>query len=188
MAAVIAGRDAGFEYIKGVAESLSRALRVELSVRAQERPYLHPGRSAALGERGVLGELHPLVGRAFGLDETASLFEIDLSELVTPDPSPLYRDVISYPSVRQDIAVVVGLDVPAGEVVAAVREAGGDLLAEADVFDSYRGEQVGEGRQSIAIHLEFQAADRTLSDAEADAARERIVASLGERFGATLRG
>ena len=79
-----------------------------------------------------------------------SLFEIDLAELETPDPTPLYRDVVTFPPVRQDIAVVVASEVPAAEVLAVIREAGGPLLAEADVFDTYRGEQVGEGRQSVA--------------------------------------
>jgi phenylalanyl-tRNA synthetase beta chain len=69
-----------------------------------------------------------------------------------------------------------------------VREAGGELLTSAEVFDVYRGPQVGEGRQSVAVHLEFQASDRTLTDAEADAVRERIVAALRDRLDGELRG
>ena len=74
--------------------------------------------------------------------------------------------------------MVVGEDVAAAEVLAVVREPGGSLLADAGVFDVYRGPQVGEGRKSLAMHLVFQAEDRTLTDAEADAARARIVAAL----------
>ena len=187
VAGVIAGRDAGYHEMKGVAEALERALRVQLEVAAAPEPFLHPGRSARLGAGGTLGELHPLVAREFGLEQQVSLFEIDLAELETPDPTPLYRDVVSYPPVRQDIAVVVASEVTAAEVLAVIREAGGPLLAEADVFDTYRGEQVGEGRQSVAVHLQFRAADRTLTDAEADAARETIVAALRERLGGELR-
>ena len=187
VAGVIAGRDAGYHEMKGVAEALERALRVQLEVVAAPEPFLHPGRSARLGAGGTLGELHPLVAREFGLEEQVSLFEIDLAELETPDPTPLYRDVVTYPPVRQDIAVVVASEVTAAEVLAVIREAGGELLAEADVFDTYRGEQVGEGRQSVAVHLQFRAADRTLTDAEADAARETIVAALRERLGGELR-
>ena len=187
VAGVIAGRDAGYYEMKGVAEALERALRVQLEVAAAPEPFLHPGRSARLGAGGTLGELHPLVAREFGLEQQVSLFEIDLAELETPDPTPLYRDVVSYPPVRQDIAVVVASEVTAAEVLAVIREAGGPLLAEADVFDTYRGEQVGEGRQSVAVHLQFRAADRTLTDAEADAARETIVAALRERLGGELR-
>ncbi len=187
VAGVIAGRDAGYHEMKGVAEALERALRVQLEVAAAPEPFLHPGRSARLGAGGTLGELHPLVAREFGLEQQVSLFEIDLAELETPDPTPLYRDVVTYPPVRQDIAVVVASEVTAAEVLAVIREAGGPLLAEADVFDTYRGEQVGEGRQSVAVHLQFRAADRTLTDAEADAARETIVAALRERLGGELR-
>jgi phenylalanyl-tRNA synthetase beta chain len=184
---VIAGRDAGYHEMKGVAEALERALRVQLEVAASPEPFLHPGRSARLGAGGTLGELHPLVAREFGVEEQVSLFEIDLAELETPDPTPLYRDVVTFPPVRQDIAVVVASEVTAAEVLAVIRAAGGELLAGADVFDTYRGEQVGEGRQSVAVHLQFQAADRTLTDAEADAVRETIVAALRERLGGELR-
>ena len=186
VAGVIAGRDAGYHEMKGTAEALERALRVQLEVAAAPEPFLHPGRSARLGAGGTLGELHPLVAREFGLEQV-SLFEIDLAELETPDPTPLYRDVVTYPPVRQDIAVVVASEVAAAEVLAVIREAGGPLLAEADVFDTYRGEQVGEGRQSVAVHLQFRAADRTLTDAEADAVRETIVAALRERLSGELR-
>ena len=187
VAGVIAGRDAGYHEMKGVAEALERALRVQLEVAAASEPFLHPGRSARLGAGGTLGELHPLVAREFGLEQQVSLFEIDLAELETPDPTPLYRDVVTFPPVRQDIAVVVASEVAAAEVLAVIHEAGGPLLAEADVFDTYRGEQVGEGRQSVAVHLQFRAADRTLTDAEADAVRETIVAALRERLNGELR-
>jgi phenylalanyl-tRNA synthetase beta chain len=187
VAGVIAGRDAGYEHVRGVTETLARAQRVELPVQAAPHPYLHPGRSAELGVSGVIGELHPMVARTFGLEVDVSVFEIDLLELWNAGPTPLYRDVITFPAVRQDIAVVVDATTSAAEVVDAVRAAGGELLTRAEVFDSYRGKQIGEGRQSIAIHLEFQAPDRTLTDADADAVRDRIVASLGERLGAQLR-
>ena len=85
----------------------------------------------------------------------------------------MHRDVTSFPSLRQDIAVVVGDDVAAGDVVAAARAAGGPLLSRVEVFDVYRGDQIGAGKVSLALHLVFQAPDRTLTDAEADHARGR---------------
>ena len=95
---------------------------------------------------------------------------------------------MTYPAVREDIAVTVDEGVEVGALVDAVREAAGPILREARVFDVYRGEQVGEGRKSVAIHLSFQSPERTLTDEEAAEARDRIVAALNERFGAELRG
>jgi phenylalanyl-tRNA synthetase beta chain len=99
----------------------------------------------------------------------------------------VYEDVITYPAARQDIAVAVAEDVEAGAVVAAAHEAAGPELRLARVFDVYRGEQVGEGRKSLALHLVFRSTERTLTDDEATALRERVVAELAERFGAELR-
>jgi phenylalanyl-tRNA synthetase beta chain len=98
-----------------------------------------------------------------------------------------YEDVISFPAVRQDIAVAVPEDVPAGDLVAAAREAAGPELREIRVFDVYRGEQVGEGRKSVAFSVAYQSPDRTLSDEDATLLRDAIVAALRERFGAELR-
>ena len=99
----------------------------------------------------------------------------------------LYEDVITYPANRQDIAVVVPEDIEAGAIVEAAREVGGPELRETRIFDVYRGDQVGEGRKSVAVHLVLQSSERTLTDDDAAAARERIVAALRERFGAELR-
>ncbi|HYM58242.1 MAG TPA: hypothetical protein VES79_09785, partial [Solirubrobacteraceae bacterium] len=84
--------------------------------------------------------------------------------------------------------VTVPDDVAAALVVEVVREAGGALLRRAEVFDVYRGAQVGEGRASLALRLEFRAPDRTLTDEEVAQRREKIVAELAERLGAQLRG
>jgi phenylalanyl-tRNA synthetase beta chain len=132
----------------------------------------------------VVGELHPRL-----LEGTWGAFELDLDELFAAVGGPVrYEDVLTYPALRQDIAVAVAEDVEAGELVAAVREAAGPELREARVFDVYRGGQVGAGRKSVAIRLAFQSAERTLSDEDGEALRERIVAALRERFGAELRG
>ena len=95
--------------------------------------------------------------------------------------------MITYPAVRQDLAFAVPEDVAAGDLVAAAREAAGPELREMRAFDVYRGEQVGEGRKSIAFSVSFQSHERTLSDEDAAALREKIVDALAERFGAELR-
>ena len=185
---VLAGEGAGFFAAKGVVEALFAAARVEApEYRPLDEPFLHPGRAAAVGD-GFVGELHPRVAEAFELEPGVAVFELGLDGLRgRPPEEVLYRDVTSFPPLRQDIAVVVSEDVPAGRVADVVRSAGGEALARVEVFDVYRGPQVGEGRKSLALHLVFQAADRTLTDAEADAARERIVAALAADVGGELR-
>ena len=188
VAGVLAGAGAGFFAAKGVVETLVAAARIDPpEFRPADEPFLHPGRSAAFAD-GFVGELHPLVAEAFGLEGVVAVFELGLEGLQgAPPEQVLYRDVISFPPLRQDIAVVVAEDVPAGAIVAVVRDAAGAELAAVEVFDVYRGPQVGEGRKSLALHLVFQAADRTLTDAEADALRERVVAALSEQVGGELR-
>ncbi len=99
----------------------------------------------------------------------------------------VYEDVITFPATFQDIAVIVDEDVEAGALVDAAREAASGILREAHVFDVYRGDQVGAGRKSVAIHLAFQSPERTLTEEEATEVRTRIVAVLAERFDAELR-
>ncbi len=174
--------EGGFPVLKGVLETLYEALRVELRVERTQEPWLHPGK-AARTNAGWLGELHPA-----RLDGRWGVFELELAALFAAvEPVPTYKDVITFPPVRQDIAVVVAEDVPAGSLVDAAREAAGTELREAHVFDVYRCEQVGEGRKSVALALVFQSAERTLSDEDAAALRGRIVALLADRFDAELR-
>jgi phenylalanyl-tRNA synthetase beta chain len=184
---------ADFFAAKGVLGALLDALRVPWTVEAAREPFLHPGRAAHVlvgAERrpaGWVGELHPAVAAAWDLAAAAG-FELDFGPLAEAAVAvPDYEDLISFPAVRQDLAVVVAEDVPAAAVLDVVREAGGPLLRRAEVFDVYRGAQVGEGRASLAIRLEFRAGDRTLTDEEVAERRERIVAALAERLGGELR-
>ena len=96
--------------------------------------------------------------------------------------------MITFPPLRQDIAVVVAEEVEAAALVDLILENGAPELREAVVFDVYHGDQVGEGRKSVAIHLSLQVPDRTLSDDDAAIVRDRVVAALAERFDAELRG
>jgi phenylalanyl-tRNA synthetase beta chain len=136
---------------------------------------------------GWLGELHPLVAREWDI-EGAAVMELDLDRvLAIASAEGTYRDVISYPALGQDLAVVLGEQVSAAELVEAVRKAAGELLDEVSVFDVYSGPQVGENKRSLALSLAFRAPDRTLTDADVAPVRERIVAALGE-LGGELRG
>ena len=172
----------GYEVVKGVLETLYGALHLELRVARGSHTLLHPGK-AAQTEAGWLGELHPTF-----LDGAWGAFELDLETLFAAVPERIvYEDVITFPAVLQDIAVAVDEDVEVGALVDAAHEAAGELLREARVFDVYRGEQVGQGRKSVAIHLAFQSPERTLTEEEATETRAGIVAALAERFGAELR-
>jgi phenylalanyl-tRNA synthetase beta chain len=104
----------------------------------------------------------------------------------SPSGEETYEDVISYPAVHQDIAVVVDEAVPAAGIRSAVLDAGGELLRSAEVFDLYRGEQVGEGRKSLALRLTFRAADRTLTDEEV-AERRRAIEAAVQKIGGSIR-
>ena len=184
---VQAGSGAAFSRLKGVVEALHGALHVPFEAVRSSEPFLHPGRTAAI-PGGFLGELHPAHARSLGIAGQVAVAELRLQVLLDAVPELLeFHDVIAFPPVLQDIAVVVDEPVEAAAVTAAAFEAGGPHLTAARVFDVYRGPQVGEGRKSLALHLSFRAADRTLTDADADAARLRIVERLGERFGAQLR-
>jgi phenylalanyl-tRNA synthetase beta chain len=186
---------ADFYAVKAVLEALCSALRVDgIELVPDPQPFLHPGRAAAIRATGTgepigwLGELHPLVAQSWELPGASSVFEIDLDRLISVAPIETgYEDLIGYPPLRQDLAVVLPMDVPAASVLSAARNAAGELLRDAYVFDVYTGPQVGDGNRSLALALSFRAADRTLADEDVAPVRERIVAALGA-LGGELRG
>jgi phenylalanyl-tRNA synthetase beta chain len=175
----------GFARAKGAVEALYRALAApEPSfVPAGELPFLHPSKTARVGEAGWVGELHPeLAPGEWGA------FELDLSTLAEVcEDVVVYSDVISFPAVKQDLSFVVAEGALAGEMITAAREAAGADLRAMDVSDVYRGSQLGAGMKSITFAVAFQSEERTLSDTEASSLREKIVQALAERFDATLR-
>jgi phenylalanyl-tRNA synthetase beta chain len=182
---------ADFFAAKALLAGMLGRFHVSWSVATADWPFLHPGRSAAVfgGETmlGFLGELHPLVAEAWGLERTAA-FAIDLGELAALAPETIaFQPFGAFPALRQDLAVTLPESVRADELLTRVRRAAGEMLAEAEVFDVYAGAQVGEGRRSLALALSFRALDRTLTDEDVAPGRERIVAALQE-IGGELRG
>ena len=126
---------------------------------------------------------------AAAIDGEWGYFEIDLPTLFAAVPErATYVDVVTFPSVKNDIAVVVDESIAAGDLLAAVRESGGPELGDIAVFDVYRGGQIAPGTKSVAISLSFRSPEGTLTDEAAQAHRKRILKVLAERFGATLRG
>jgi phenylalanyl-tRNA synthetase beta chain len=209
--------EADFFAAKALLEALLGRLGVPFAVRAHPFPYLHPGRSAAVvgapggggeGARrsadrdgapagevalGWLGELHPSVAAGWDLPHAATggrtaAFAVDVGKLAAlAPPVRSFRAFGPFPPLRQDIAVTLPDRVPAAELLERVREAAGDVLEDARVFDVYTGEQVGEGRRSLALALSFRAIDRTLTDEDVAPKRERIVAAV-RAIGGELRG
>jgi phenylalanyl-tRNA synthetase beta chain len=188
-----APRPADFYVAKGVLGGLLDALRVPWTVERATEPFLHPGRAARIAldgeDAGWLGEIHPLVAHEWGLEETVAGFELDLDVAAAHVPDALlYEDLTSFPAVREDLAVIVADTVSAAQVLDVVREAGGKLVAGAEVFDVYRDEPLlGAGNVSIAVRLRFRAPDRTLTDEEVATRRRKIAAALTSQLQGRVR-
>lgn len=170
---------------------IGRAAGVEFTLRAaQELPW-HPGRCAEVlvGDTvvGYAGQLHPAVIERTGLPKGTCAVELDLDAVPILETLPAPK-VSPFPAVFQDISVIVDSEVASAAVVAAVRDGAGELLEDVRLFDVYTGPQIGEGRKSLTLALRFRAADRTLTEDEASAARDAAVAVATERVGAVLRG
>jgi phenylalanyl-tRNA synthetase beta chain len=180
--------------LKGILEALFEGLHVEgVRFTPVEHPAFHPGKCArvVLGEvmLGRLGELHPLAREHYELPPTPlAAADLDLQALmgVIPERYPL-EPVPAYPPVLEDLAIIVDEDIPAEQVEAVIRQAGGRTLSGLRLFDVYRGGQTGAGKKSLAYSLTYQSAERTLTDDEVLKIRQRIVRQLEVDLGARLR-
>jgi phenylalanyl-tRNA synthetase beta chain len=170
---------------------IGRAAGVELRLRAAQYLPWHPGRCAEvlIGDTvvGHAGQLHPAVIERSGLPKGACAVELDLDAIPITETMPVPA-VSPFPAVFQDVSLVVGDDVAAQSVVDAVRDGAGTLLEDVRLFDVYTGPQIGEGRKSLTLALRFRAADRTLTEDEASAAREAAVQRAADLVGAVQRG
>ncbi|UJA19975.1 phenylalanine--tRNA ligase subunit beta [Thermoleophilia bacterium SCSIO 60948] len=183
----------GFYELKGIVEQLAAALEAELRFApTSDHAFLWPGRAASVALAdgrviGWLGELHPRVASAHDLPG-GSAFELDAAPLLAAARTgvEVFEPVSAMPSLVEDLAVVVAEDVSAETVTGAVRAGGGELVAAVGIFDLYRGEQLGEGRKSLAVRVEFRSTERTLTDAEVAERRAAIESELAE-IGGTLR-
>jgi phenylalanyl-tRNA synthetase beta chain len=201
------GRPATWADAIEAARAVGRVCRVPLDIRADKHAPWHPGRCAAIYAQvgpdetadgqprewlaGHAGELHPRVIQAFGLPDRTCAMELDLSVVFTAAEgvgAVQGPQLSAYPLATQDVALIVDAAVPAAEVEAAlVAGAPAELLEGVRLFDVYTGAQVGEDRKSLAYTLRFRAPDRTLTAAEATAARDSAVAEAERRVGAVLR-
>jgi phenylalanyl-tRNA synthetase beta chain len=181
-----------FYDLKGVLDGLFRHLDVRgVTYRVAAFDKLHPGRAAEIfaGDRriGVIGQLHPELQRRYDLEDTY-VFEIELDALVSNANFAItYETLPKYPSIARDIAVVVDKSVPVANLIAAVREAGGDWLRSVEVFDVYAGEKIGAGKKSVALSLVYRADDRTLTDDEVNERNQSVIERLERTYSAELR-
>ncbi|AKE39086.1 tRNA ligase beta subunit [Corynebacterium camporealensis] len=186
------GAGRGYTYADAIesARLVARAAGVDLEVRASEELPWHPGRCAELIVNdevvGHAGELHPQVLKALNLPARTCAMELDVTALPLDErfPAPVLS---SFPALHQDLALVVDEDTPAEQVRRAVEEGAGELLESVELFDVFRGEQLGENKKSLAFQLAFRAADRTLTDEEVNDYRMAAVKSAEELVGAKMR-
>ncbi len=194
-----------FYDLKGVVEAMLDGLSLrEVAFSPIEQPIYYPGRVAevclerpgqATYPLGVLGELHPLVREAWNLPTSTPVLiaELDVSALrnarITPASGVTAetKDTPRFPAVNEDLAVVVDEGVTARQVLQVIQRAGGSLVRQVHLFDVYRSEQVGVGKKSMAYALTYQAEDRTLTDAEVERQRNKIIRSLENQLSAMIR-
>ncbi|KAA1376201.1 phenylalanine--tRNA ligase subunit beta [Aeromicrobium fastidiosum] len=185
------GRAATWADAVAVVQHLAASLHVEVTVEAASLAPWHPGRCAAVlvdGEVvGHAGELHPRVLKAYGLPPRVVAAEIDLDALIAASPAIGPRpEFSSYPVAKEDLALVVDASVAAGPLGQALAAAS-PLIESARLFDAYTGDQVPEGKKSLAYALRLRAPDRTLTDDDIRGAREAAVSAANRAAGATLR-
>ncbi|WP_312173314.1 phenylalanine--tRNA ligase subunit beta, partial [Microbacterium sp.] len=187
-AAEPAGLSDAIDAVRVIGESAG----VDIDIVQSSRAALHPGRTGVLTvgdvEVGYIGELHPDVSAGADLPGRATVLELDLDGILAlAGQRAVAASLSTFPAATQDVSLVVGADVPAGEVRAALSEGAGDLLESVRLVDDYRGDGLPEGSKSLTFALRFRAGDRTLTAAEATEAKLAGVAVAAERFGATIR-
>ncbi|WP_439594097.1 phenylalanine--tRNA ligase subunit beta [Microbacterium sp.] len=187
-AAVAAGLADALDAVRTIAS----AAGVAIDVAQGERAALHPGRTGVLSvgsvEVGYVGELLPAVAEASDLHGRVVVAELDLDLVLSLAGERVVAASLSgYPAATQDVSLVLGDDVPAADVRAALEEGAGELLESLRLVDDYRGRGLPEGTKSLTFALRFRAPDRTLTAAEATEAKLAGVAVATQRFGAALR-
>ena len=169
---------------------LERLFGQALDARSGVHPVLHPGQCAELWADGRsigwIGSLHPRLVQAFDLPAAPVLFELDSLALARRS-LPRYAALSRFPQMQRDLAFVLDVHTPAGELLAALREAAADWVRSIEVFDDYRGKGVSENQKSLAIRVVMQDTERTLTDQEVDDAVQKLVDAALRQCNASLR-
>ena len=186
-------RPADFFDIKGVIEGmLDRCGISDYAITHTDHPAFHPGRRAEIHIDDktlcVLGEVHPEVLGNYDLPHKAYLFELDFEKLIDAvKPVKQFEPIPIYPSVNRDLAIVLDAETPASRPTEIIKSAGGELISGLHLFDVYTGEQVPEGKKSLAFAIEYRSTTETLTDEIVDRVHGGILARLEQELGATLR-
>jgi phenylalanyl-tRNA synthetase beta chain len=180
-----------FFYAKGVLETMFDHLGIEASFEAAEDALLLPGRTAGMlidgKEIGIIGELHPEVAADFDISsEPVCLFEIEVEKLLPFVEQPrTFRSIPRFPSTDRDLALIVDADLPAKRIQGIIQRL--PQVSQVTIFDVYQGEQVPQGKKSLAFSVRYQSMERTLTDEEVDKIQQDILARLQKELGVVLR-
>ena len=187
------GEQYDFYSLKGVVEALLDVLGIaDYDVSAiSDNPTFHPGRCACISKDGrdigIIGEIHPLVLQNYGINTKVYAAKLDASALFDLRcVSKEYKPLPKYPATARDIAVLCDDALPVLDMKKAIQKAAGPILERVSLFDVYKGQQVPDGKKSVAWSLSFRAPDRTLTDEETDGAMKKVLKALDE-MGAVLR-
>ncbi len=188
------GANETFFTLKGEIEAIFAGLRLKKASYAavKNNPSYHPGRCASISidgvEVGVMGQVHPLVAKNYGIDVDVYCAEINFTKLLSCQlPDATYTPLPKYPSVTRDLSLICDETVTVADAEAVITAAAGKLLRGVKLFDIYRGVGVPEGKKSMAFSLELRANDRTLTDTDSEAVVTKVLAALKEKLDAILR-
>jgi phenylalanyl-tRNA synthetase beta chain len=182
-----------FYDLRGILTGLMVGLHLDFSIETALHPSFHPGKCARLlvgdTQVGVFGELHPLVQDHYDFSPNPILvadLNLDLLFRLIPGRYEM-QPVSAFPPILEDLAIVVDDAIPAKQVADLISQAGGRLVAEITLFDVYRGEQIGQGKKSLAYSITYQSPEKTLTDSDVAQVRGRIIRRLEQEIGAKLR-
>ena len=188
------GANETFFTLKGELEAIFKGLRVKKAsyCAVKDNPSYHPGRCAKITidgiDVGVMGQVHPLVAKNYGIDVDVYCSEINFTAvlgLLLPDAT--YTPLPKYPSVTRDLALICDEAVTVADCENVINASAGKLLRGVKLFDIYRGTGVPEGKKSMAFSLELRADDRTLTDTDSEQVVTKVLKALAEKLDATLR-
>ena len=188
------GEKETFFKLKGELEAVFAGLRMKKASYTAEKnnPSYHPGRCASISidgvEIGVMGQVHPLVAKNYGIDSEVYCAELSFTKMLGLRlPEPTFAPLPKYPAVSRDLALICDEALTVAQVEDVISASAGKLLRKIQLFDIYRGVGVPEGKKSMAFSLELRADDRTLTDSDSEKVVSNVLAALKEKLNATLR-